>query len=271
MSYASVMVPVDLGPGATDRVTAAASLADRFGGFLIGVAAQQPFIPTHPEGLIADATIIDAEQQRVQEELAEVERLFRKATGTRNQVLWRSALESAPVFAREQARAADIMVLSRHGRDDPADWRFGVAPGDVVLELGRPIVVVPPGMASITGKRIVVAWKDTREARRAVWDALPFLKEADEVVVVAITNDTRRAGAVDVAEYLIRHGVIARVRGCECRDETVGEELLKVVGQEGADLIVAGAYGHTRMREWMFGGVTRDFLDHSPVPCLMAH
>ena len=101
MSYASVMVPVDLGPGATDRVTAAASLADRFGGFLIGVAAQQPFIPTHPEGLIADATIIDAEQQRVQEELAEVERLFRKATGTRNQVLWRSALRvSSGIRAR---------------------------------------------------------------------------------------------------------------------------------------------------------------------------
>ena len=271
MSYTSVMVPVDLGPNASDRVSAAAGLADRFGGFLIGIAAQQPFVPTYPEGLVADAAIIDAEQERVDQELAEVERVFRAAAGARNQVLWRSALGGAPNFAREQARAADIMVLSRQGRGDPTDWRFRVAPADVVLELGRPVVVLPPGAKSIEGKRVVIAWKDTREARRAVWDALPLLKQADEVFVTSVTNDARKAGAVDVSEYLTRHGVTSKVIGCEGRDASVAEELLKVVRQEGADLIVTGAYGHTRMREWMFGGVTRDLLDDAPVPCLMAH
>jgi nucleotide-binding universal stress UspA family protein len=164
-----------------------------------------------------------------------------------------------------------LVVVGRQGRDDASDWRFAADPGALALESGRPLLVVPPQTRQLPGKRVVIAWKDTREARRAVWDALPFLVKADEVLVVAVGENARQAGALDTAEYLEQHGVKAKTLLRTARDATVADELLEVVRQESADLLVSGVYGHGRLREWAFGGVSRDLLDHCPVCCLMAH
>ena len=272
MTYARVMVPVDLGPSAADRIKLAGSLADQLGSVLIGIAAQQPFVPTYGDGYVANATLIESEQSRVAADLIDVERVFREACGNRKGVEWRSSSShEATAFAIDQGRAADILVLTRQGSKDTQDWRFGVDPGRVVLELGRPIIVGPPGVASMPGKRVVIAWKDTREARRAVWDALPLLKRADEVLVVAIAESGRSAGAADLGEYLAAHAVKARTLSLEARDISVADHILKTVDAEKADFLVAGAYGHTRVREWIFGGVSQDLLDHTPVCCLLSH
>src|SRR5688572_6704065 len=167
MTYARVMVPVDLGPSAADRIKLSGSLADQLGSVVIGIAAQQPFVPTYGDGYVANATLIESEQSRVAADLIDVERVFREACGNRKGVEWRSSSShEATAFAIDQGRAADILVLTRQGSKDTQDWRFGVDPGRVVLELGRPIIVGPPGVASMPGKRVVIAWKDTREARR---------------------------------------------------------------------------------------------------------
>jgi nucleotide-binding universal stress UspA family protein len=148
---------------------------------------------------------------------------------------------------------------------------MAVSPGALIMESGRPILVVPPLRDHVFANRILIAWKDTREARRAVWDSLPFLKRADVVFVVAIGGNDRKETANDVSAYLARHGITSRTLLRSTPHGSVAEDILQVADDEGANLIVSGAYGHSRSREWMFGGVTRDLLNDAPVCCLMSH
>jgi nucleotide-binding universal stress UspA family protein len=148
---------------------------------------------------------------------------------------------------------------------------MAASPGDLVMESGRSVLIVPPLMDHMFANRIVVAWKDTREARRAVWDSLPFLKRADVVFVVAIGDNDRKEAANDVSAYLARHGIASRALLRGIPDSTVAEDILQVANDEGANLIVSGAYGHSRVHEWIFGGVTRALLNDAPVCCLMSH
>ena len=270
-SYASVMVGLDLGPDAVARVKLAAGLVDRFGARMIGVAGRQPIQAVVGEAGFATGVIIEQDQQFASEELQEVETTFRNAVGSRNRVSVRSGVERPGAFLLGQARAADLIVVGRQGRDDHSDWRFAVDPGDIVLQAGRPVLVTPPRIDSLSARRIVVAWKDTREARRAVWDALPLLREAEEVIVIAVGESAREAGALDVQEHLDQHGVKGKMLLHADRDMPVADELIRLAEENGADLIVSGAYGHSRTREWILGGVTRELLDHAPVCCLVAH
>ena len=121
----------------------------------------------------------------------------------------------------------------------------------------------------------MVAWKDTREARRAVWDASPFLRMAEAVHVIAVVDaeelNAATVGVSDVVRHLERHGIKARAEVRTQREASPADELILVAEQRGADLIVAGAYGHARVREWVLGGVTRDLLTHCPKCCLLSH
>ncbi len=140
----------------------------------------------------------------------------------------------------------------------------------------RPVLIVPPGLSHLDATCIVVAWKDSREARRAVADALPLLKRATSVLVLEICNtpgDQEDAKAVvdDVADYLSRHGVAAAAETRLLREASVSAELLLVAEQHGAELVVAGGYAHPRLQEWAFGGLTRTLLGHFPKCCLLSH
>ena len=121
----------------------------------------------------------------------------------------------------------------------------------------------------------MIGWKDTREARRAVCDALPFLHSASHVTIAEICqadDEDNAAGRVnDVADYLARHAITGHPRVIPDRDVSAAEQLTNLAQEEGADLLVIGAYGHSRLGEWFFGGVTRDLLASSPICCLMSH
>ena len=127
----------------------------------------------------------------------------------------------------------------------------------------------------MTADHVVVGWKDTREARRAVQEALPFLHEAKRVTIMEICEkdqmDSARQHVDDVVLYLARHRIKA-----ECRVEiqahgSGADQIIGLAENEGADLLVTGAYGHNRLNEWIFGGMTRDLLTSSPICCLMSH
>jgi nucleotide-binding universal stress UspA family protein len=173
MSYASLMVELDLGEAAGARVRLAADLAERHRSRLIGVAARQVY-QVAVESVELTALAVEALAERAREDLTEAEALFRQAAGARHQLSFRSAVARGSDFLAEQARAADLIVLGRAGADDAGDWRFSSNPGDVLMQCGRPILVVPPGISELSGKHPIVAWRNSREARRAVWDALPF-------------------------------------------------------------------------------------------------
>jgi nucleotide-binding universal stress UspA family protein len=136
-------------------------------------------------------------------------------------------------------------------------------------------MVVPDVVAPLQLRRAVVAWKDTRECRRALRDALPILRETKEVLVVEFVegdaNPEDKRTLADVTAYLIRHHVVVADQACRRARGPVATELLRIVEDENADLIVAGGYGHSRLGEWIFGGVTHELLSSSPVCCVLSH
>jgi nucleotide-binding universal stress UspA family protein len=137
------------------------------------------------------------------------------------------------------------------------------------------VLVVPPGIDTLRAERVVIGWKDSREARRALQDSLPLLHEAKFVAVVEVCEKgieaIARRRVDDVAGYLTRHRISVGSVLAAHAEGSVADELLRVAKAEGADLIVTGAYGHSRLGEWIFGGVTRDLLASSPVCCLLAN
>jgi nucleotide-binding universal stress UspA family protein len=185
---------------------------------------------------------------------------------------WR-AREGVPgEVAIQHARYSDMVIVGQAG---PA--LTGELPETVLLGGGRPVLVVPSaGTFPTIGERIVVAWKASREATRAVHDALPFLQSAAQVTVLAI-NPRRGVGGegeapgADLAWHLSRHGVRAEASWLTAEDVAVAPMLLSRVADFQADLLVMGGYGHSRMREIILGGVTREILRSMTVPTMLSH
>ena len=268
MTYASIMVAVDLTDQARNRVRLAAHLADDFHAGLIGVAAEMPDYGGCPVGPTpGGAYCIPSIQEAVLDDLARAHAVFEEASGGRSRTEWRSNLVFPLAFLTSHAAAADLVIL---GRKDDRDPFLSVDPGDALMNLGRPVLVVPPKVDHLDAKRVVVGWKDTREARRAVSDALPFLKRASEVVIVSV-KDGAGGNGQDTLRLLQAHGVYAIRVQCDAQGASVAEALVEAAAEHGADLIVTGAYGHGRLREWAFGGVTRGLLAGAPICCLMSH
>ncbi|MER2265305.1 universal stress protein [Methylobacterium oxalidis] len=270
MTYASIMVAVDLTPQARSRVQLASHLADEFHAGLIGVAAEQPAFAVPPVGPTpASAYALAASSEIVLNDLKLAHAAFGEAAGKRSRIEWRSNLDFPLPFLIAQAAAADLVVVGR--KPEPGPSLFSINPGDAVMHLGRPVLVVPPEVDHLDAKRIAIGWKNTREARRAVWDAMPYLKCASQVVVVSIDDGNGAADGQDVIRLLQAHDVYATSVQVDAAGASTSEALVDAAAEHGAGLIVAGAYGHGRLREWVFGGVTRDLLADTPVCCLMSH
>jgi nucleotide-binding universal stress UspA family protein len=270
MSYATIMVHVEWDGEVDVRAQLAAKLADRFQSKLIGISAWMP--RTWP---IVTLDLATRETECLTGEVHSSNTKFRAKIGIDGKgVELRSFLDYPTARIVREMRAADLLVIGRDfGLNDP---HLYPNTGAVVLGAGRPILIVPPGLAKMEGRRVTVAWKDTRESRRALRDALPFLWKAEQIVVTEICE--RESEVVDsqlrlrdVAQYLSRQGmpcVADRVRPAE---GTAADTLLRFVHDESSDLIVAGAYGHSRVGEWVFGGMTQELLARSPVCCLLSH
>lgn len=177
-------------------------------------------------------------------------------------------------YVAEQMRAADILITSPEEGTARFNGARQIKLADLVLKAGRPVLVVGPGVDKLDPRNVVVGWKDTREARRAAEDALPLLKLANRVTVVEIAaeEDLRRAQirTGDVAAWLERHGISSAVRVVRAVYED-STRIADLARECGAGLVVGGAYGHTRAREWMLGGVTRDLLLRPTGCSLVSH
>ena len=275
MTYSTVMVHLDLDESNDARLHVAGDLAEQFDAKLIGIACCQPQPSVYADGAFAQ-TIVRQLEEEADEKLKKLEQRFRTACQNRiEDVEWRRAYAAPVDFVAHEARAADIVITGADrvgGLSDPL-WRLD--PSELVMKLGRPMMVVPPEVDRLKLSSVVVGWKDTREARRAVVDALPLLQKAKEVTVVEmIANDGDRAAAghrvADVAAWLGRHQVDASHMVPNHRGDAV-EQLIRHASDIEADMIVAGAYGHTRMREWIFGGVTRDLITQSRHCSVLSH
>jgi nucleotide-binding universal stress UspA family protein len=277
MTIATVMVSLTLGRANEARLEVAGQLAERFGAGIVGIAAAQFAPPLYfTDGLYAQ-DLIDRGGAEIKKRLLELETQFRQAAKNRATVVdWRSALEFPARFILQQARCADIIVDD--GRSPAVSDAFALAsPKDLVMQTGRPLLVVPDAATWLDLRSVVVAWKNTPEARRAVADAVPLLREAKEVTVVEILEQggsraDAEQGVKDVVAWLSRHGVSAAPRvseNNESQDATV--QLDEIAGEVGAGLIVAGAYGHSRFRELILGGMTQHLVTQNVRCVLLSH
>ncbi len=279
MSYASILVHVEANSPSSDaRLALSSELARRFGAALIGVAAEsvRPPMVDAFGGAVLIGDVLVAEEEQIRARLEAAEKTFGTHSGVEGLTTeWRSAVDLPASVVAQEARAADLIVLGR----DLERLRAGVYqapdPGEVVMAAGRPVLVVPPDVSRLSARHVLIAWRDVREARRAVVDALPFLAKAEGAHLVEVAEEADRdvasARVSDVVGYLERHQVRAEGEVRVRREATTADEVILAAEQSGADLIVAGAYGHARMREWVFGGVTRDLLHRCPMCCLLSH
>ncbi|MCI3130890.1 universal stress protein [Phenylobacterium aquaticum] len=279
MSYATLLVPVEAEPEVDCRLSLAIDLANQFDAKLIGVGAElwrTWAVGGEFDGGYAAAEMYTAQTALIEADLQKAKAKFEAAAAAVRQGSdWRSAIQFPIVEVAAEARAADLIVTSpsrRHGRSD-----YNVAtPAALALQTGRPVLVAPADAKSLELGRVLVAWRDTREARRALADALPILKRAKAVLVAEICGHAEAPAAearlADVAQYLLRHGVRAATRvGHEERDVSSAQQLFELADQHAADLIVAGAYGHSRLGEWVFGGFTRALLAQTKRAVLLSH
>jgi nucleotide-binding universal stress UspA family protein len=275
MTYAGVIVHAQAGKAGEARLMCARALADSFDATLIGVGAQAvppaPF--ADPSGALSGEWFV-AMRDEIERELKAARAAFNEAACNLSRpAIWECGLQlPGPAVARA-SRAADIIVAGApaDGRIDPFS---AVRPGELAIEAGRPVLVVPDGATQLDARRIVLAWKDTREARRALSDAMPFLERAEEVLVVEVCGEEDQEDARirtdDVAAALVRRGVVAKAK-VVVHEPADAHQILRQASLIGAGLIVAGAYGHGRLGEWVFGGVTRDLLDQTDRFLLLSH
>jgi len=276
MTYATVMVCLGLDKPNEARLQIAGDLAERFEAGIVGIAAAQ-FVPPmyFADGAFAQGAI-DHEEAAIRKRLAGLEDQFREAVRHRSKrIEWRSAMDFPARFVLHQARCADIIVSG--GQGSALSDAFALAgPKDLVMQAGRPLLVAPDDATWLDIRSILVAWKDTAEARRAVADSLPLLRMAKEVTVAEILEEggDRAAAAArvkDVAAWLSRHGVSAAERVSENAGGDTAAQLDVMAGAAGAGLIVAGAYGHSRFRELVLGGMTEHLLTQTTRCVLLSH
>jgi len=270
MSYATLMVHVDVAGEMGGHVKVAGELAKRLHAHLIGISGWAPTSVFLAEEALQDPMPSTPPLQEMKSILDIKGQQFQAAFNTEGRTVeWRSGLDFPSDYIAREARAADLLVIGQSGTSDP--FR-SLDPGDLVLKVGRPVLLVPKDVTSFPGKRIGVAWKDTREARRAIADALPLLAMAESVTIVEVCTDEFATKIEDVSSYLGRHGINVNCERLQpVRGATTAQCLLQFVRSQNIDLIVAGGYGHSRLGEWIFGGVTRAMLRDSPICCLLAH
>lgn len=276
MTYASMLVAVEEEEESDSRLELACDLAIAFDALLIGLSvgsiAPPLYDPLAGGAMIGELLTLYRDMAEADVERARLR--FSEITTARGlETEWRGGVGFPAEFVSRAARAADLVIVG--GRNSRAP---GHAPdvGSVLMGCGRPVLVTPPTrVRSPVGSPALIAWKDCREARHAVAGAIPLLQRASSVTLYSVCTPEENASADgetgEVVRYLARHEIHAEPVIALAGQQPAGRQILDEAMARQAGLIVAGAYGHARLREWVLGGVTRDLLADSTVCLALAH
>ena len=277
MALKDILVHVDATPSSDDRLRIAVDLAAQHQAHLVGLHVRpelvMPLVEDYsalPESYFddfvaeADATARTAE--------AKFTAAVKKSNVAHE---WRVARGFASDVLRRQARYSDLVIVGQRN-PDLGDGDTPDVPENMLLDTGRPTLIIPYiGTLSSFAKRVMIAWDDGAPATRAVHDAVPLMKGADQVDIIAVNpTDTGDHGAIpcaDISLHLARHGIKAEAQSVQATDVGVADILLARAFDHGCDLLVMGAYGHSRWRELVLGGVTQHMLENMTMPVLMSH
>ncbi|WEK58530.1 MAG: universal stress protein [Candidatus Brevundimonas phytovorans] len=277
MTWSSLIVYVDDEADNTQRIEQAAALAKAHGAHLIGVSACAPETPmadAYGAGILL-GEVLNAQHERAESALKGAEARFREiATRAGVGCEWRADVGDPTALLVKHARAADVLIVGRDSAN-ASGWR-APHPADLTMRAGRSVMIVPPNPArAVAGAPVLLAWTDSRESRLAAIAAIPLLREAESVRVLELCDpedmDGARLRTADVTGWLRRHGVNAEAEARAHDDRSAGRRLLDCAAEMKAGAVVSGAWGHARMRQWIFGGVTQTLITESPVALLLAH
>lgn len=276
MTYASMLVAVEEGVESDSRLELACDLAIAFDALLIGLSVGSITAPIYDPmaggAMLGELLTLYRDMAEADGERARL-RFSELTTDRALETEWRGGVGYPAEFCSRAARAADLVILGGRNRFAP-----GRAPevSDVLMGCGRPVLVTPPTrIRSPVGNPALVAWKDCREARHALAGAIPLLRRASSVTLYSVCtseeNETADGEIAEVVRYLARHEIHAEPVIALAGEQSAGRQILDEAMAREAGLIVAGAYGHTRLREWVLGGVTRDLIADSTICLALAH
>jgi nucleotide-binding universal stress UspA family protein len=276
VTYSTLMACLRPGETNAGLLAVVGELAERFEASVVGLATRQPMQHMFSGNLVPEA-LIEQENAAFQDHADALEAQFSAALkGRARDLEWRAKMAVGPLsdYVAGESRCADLVVAQVEAGSVFTRPSVHLDVGDLVMKAGRPVLVVPAGADRLKLDCVVVGWKETAESRRAVSDALPLLKAAGAVVVTSVAGESQsietRSRLEDVVAWLKRHGVAAEaVAADSSSDEARG--LTQIALDRGAELIVAGAFGQSPLREWAFGGVTRDLLLRSERFTLLSH
>ena len=273
MPYKTILVHLANDPDHMERLDCAIGLADRFGAHLTAIYIATPIgMPAQVTGRGASLGYLAAATETARERAVEVEAECRKCCQALNLSLeWLvDQGEHTEVLGRH-AHFADLTVVSQH----PHDFAHRIGshfPDDVALTSGGPVLMLPrKHSGQIAAARPLVAWKSAAQATRAVRDALPFLRAADQTILLTVGGKEGELPGTEISSMLHRHGVTVEIHNEDGDDRHAGEIVVAQSKALGCDLVVMGAYGHSRLRELVLGSTTNFVLNHAEMPLLVAH
>ena len=277
MAYKDILVHLDSSPSCQARVDVAISFAKSFGGRLTGLYV----VGLAPMHQYAEADLgpelVEAHDKYMREASHEAEKLFIERTRSAGVTAeWRQVEGALPDLVMLHARFADLVIAGQRNPERLDPGTTPELPEQLVLDVGRPVIIVPhSGVFPTVGQKIMILWKTSRGAARAVNDALPFLLTAKEVCIVTINPEFGISGqgdnpAADVVTHLSRHGITATARIANAERGTMGKTMRDLADDFGADMLVMGAFGRARWREMILGGMTRNMLATMTLPILMS-
>ncbi len=280
MTFKTILVHVHDTRRAKHLLETVVPLANAMDAHLVGLSVLPPYVVIPSMDGAGTTVTVDQHRMAYEQEMVQLKSIFEAATsGRAARSEWREAdagFTTAAGTIIEQSRAADLVVACPQ---DPA-WIYSPmleAPDRIVIESGRPLLLVPDKAGfTMPPKRVTVAWNARREAARAIADALPLLRRAEDVNVLWINAESERqtAGdlpAAEICTMLARHDVKCRATQATAIGGDVGSELLRQAAAFGSDLLVMGCYGHSRLREFVLGGASRHILQHARIPTLLSH
>jgi len=280
MKYKTILVYLASKDSVSSVLDVALPIAEKHGSHVIGLHVV-PKVPVYGVfGIPGAHDVVSKHESILRSQAEEIERLYNSRIGSCTGNVkcgWyqsKAYYQDLAIDVSRHAFSVDLVIMSQDAADPFDAWPD--LPARVILGSGRPVLLVPTagGFKSV-GKRPLVAWKHSREAARAAFDAMPFLSDAEVVNIFAAVSEDQTSQPIsgeDLALSLARHNVNAVVlSGKELGPTLIGREILSEIAKCQHDLLVMGCYGHSELRELVFGGVTRFILKNMTVPVLMSH
>jgi nucleotide-binding universal stress UspA family protein len=272
----SILVLVDGGPLSDSTLETGLAVAGLFDAQVQALHVQADpatLVPIVGEGMSGAMVeqVMDAMSKAVDQRSERAKAAYEKIAARGGaKIAWRLESGPEPVVLAAAGRLSDLIVLGRP--DKSMDGQTAASLDAALFDTGRAVLVAPPAATASLCRRVALAWNGSAEASRVVGMALPYLAKAEAVTILSAPGTDKRAPAEALAGYLALHGIKTDVESFELHHhQSVGHALLEHAQKANADLLAMGAYGHSRLREMILGGATRDVLAQATIPVLMAH